>query len=164
MPGKKAPLVWRLMGLQNKNVTRIHRSRKGMSKMILLLITTGRKSGLERVTPLQYERLDDGFYVGAARGMESDWVRNILANSQVKVELRGEVFEARAEVIADVEQITDFLVLRLERRPFLLGAMMVLAHRLPPRPSREQLEKLAEGVVIVRLRLEGQGESTGEIP
>ena len=62
-----------------------------IGKIILLLTTTGRKSGLKRVTPLQYEEIDGKYYLGSARGMQADWVRNIQANPQV--EIRVKVFE-----------------------------------------------------------------------
>ena len=43
-------------------------------RLVLLLTTTGRKSGLHRVTPLQYEEIEGKIYVGAARGQKADWL------------------------------------------------------------------------------------------
>ncbi len=71
-----------------KNIQKIHRVLYaiGLGRLIggiiLLLTTTGRKSGLKRVTPLQYEKIGGDYYVGAARGVKADWVRNILAFPQ----------------------------------------------------------------------------------
>ena len=47
------------------------------SRMVLLLTTIGRKSGLPRITPLQYEEIDGAYYVASARGAQADWFRNI---------------------------------------------------------------------------------------
>ena len=49
-------------------------------RFVLLLTTIGRKSGLPRATPLQYEEVDGQYRIASARGTEADWYRNILAN------------------------------------------------------------------------------------
>ena len=59
-----------------------------IGQLILLLTTTGRVSGKQRVTPLQYETDGDVIFVGAARGLKSDWVKNILADPQVGVQCK----------------------------------------------------------------------------
>ncbi|HLE91508.1 MAG TPA: nitroreductase/quinone reductase family protein, partial [Anaerolineales bacterium] len=69
-----------------KNIQKIHRLLYAIGlgslvgRIILLLTTTGRKSGKKRVTPMQYELIGCDYYVGAARGLNADWVRNIQAN------------------------------------------------------------------------------------
>ena len=37
------------------------------------------------MTPLQYELIGSDYYVGAARGLKADWVRNIQSCAQVDV-------------------------------------------------------------------------------
>jgi deazaflavin-dependent oxidoreductase (nitroreductase family) len=95
-----------------------------IGKFILLLKTHGRKTGLNRVTPLQYEIVEGAVYVASARGMQADWVRNILANPQVSVRLRNLEYQAEAEVITSVERIVQFLELRLQRHPHMIKAIM----------------------------------------
>ena len=60
-------------------------------------------------------------------------------------------FQGTAEVVTDPSKFADFLEVRLERHPRMVGLMMEKAHGLPRRPSREQLEELAktEAFVIV---------------
>ena len=70
-----------------------------IGRIILLLITTGRKSGVKRITPLQYEEFDGKYYLGAARGLQADWVRNIQANPQVEVRVKSSSFQGQAEVV-----------------------------------------------------------------
>jgi deazaflavin-dependent oxidoreductase (nitroreductase family) len=122
-----------------------------VGRIFLLLTTTGRKTGLPRETPLQYEETDSVIYVAAARGMDADWVRNIVANPRVTVQVRARRFEGTAEIVTDAARIADFLQLRLERRPRMMGAML-RAEGLPPNPTRADLESLAARIVVVAIR------------
>ena len=138
-----------------KNIQKIHRLLYAIGlgpligRIILLLTTTGRKSGMKRVTPLQYELIGSDYYLGAARGTKADWVRNIKTNSQVEVRVGGKQFQGVAEVVTESSRFADFLEVRLERHPRMIGLIMKKAHGLPRHPSREQLEKLAEKEALV---------------
>jgi len=141
-----------------KNIQQVHRLLYAIGlgplvgKIVLLLTTTGRKSGKLRVTPLQYEEIDGAYYLGAARGLQADWVRNIQANPKVEIRVKSRHFQGCAEIVTDPARIADFLQVRLERHPQMIGMMMEKAHHLPKRPTRAQLEELAktEALVIVR--------------
>lgn len=138
-----------------KNIQKIHRFLYALGfgpilgRIILLLTTIGRKTGLKRVTPLQYEEIDGKFYLGAARGLLADWVRNIQCNPQVEVRVKASRFHGQAEVVTEPGRIADFIEVRLQRHPFMIGTIMQRAHGLPKQPSREQLEKLAEKEALV---------------
>ncbi len=121
-----------------------------MNRVVLLLTTRGRKSGLARVTPLQYEEVDGIFYVGSARGAQADWYRNILACPQVEMQIGTRIVEARAEPVADVGHIADFLELRLKRHPRMVGAMMLM-EGLAVRPNRAALEHYASRITMVEI-------------
>jgi deazaflavin-dependent oxidoreductase (nitroreductase family) len=57
---------------------------------LLLLTSTGAKSGAQRVNPVAYFDIDRRIYiVGSAAGRDSNpaWVHNIRANPQVSVEI-----------------------------------------------------------------------------
>lgn len=120
-----------------------------VGKIILLLTTTGRKTGLKRVTPLQYEEIAGKYYLGAARGLKADWVRNIQTNPQVEVRVKSSNFQGQAEVVTDPCRIADFVEVRLQRHPLIIGLIMQKAHGLSKHPSREQLEKLAEHEALI---------------
>jgi deazaflavin-dependent oxidoreductase (nitroreductase family) len=122
-----------------------------VGKIILLLTTTGRKSGLKRVTPLQYEMIGDDYYVGAARGVKADWVRNLRADPIVEVRVGAKHFSASAEIVDDSCRFADFLEVRLERHPRMVGFIMRKAHGLPSHPTRQQLEELAKSEALVIL-------------
>jgi len=138
-----------------KNIQKIHRVLYAaglgwlIGKIILLLTTTGRKSGLRRVTPLQYEEIDGAYYLGAARGLKADWVRNILAHPQVEIRVGAKQFQGMAEVVTDPVRFADFIEVRLQRHPRMIGLIMEKAHGLPRRPSRAQLEAMAEKEAFV---------------
>jgi len=121
-----------------------------VGRIILLLTVTGRKSGLARTTPLQYELINGSYCLGAARGKSADWVRNIEANSRVQVRVKRLNFSGTARVSTDPQEIADFLETRLKHHPLMIGMIMEKAHNLPRRPSRQQLETLAlEEVMVV---------------
>lgn len=123
-----------------------------IGQIILLLTTVGRKTGLKRVTPLQYEVIEGRYYLGSARGLQADWVRNILVNPQVEVRVKSLMFCGQAEVVTEPARVADYIEIRLERHPVMVGLIMQLAHRISRRPSREQLQKLAEREALVIIK------------
>ena len=120
-----------------------------IGKIILLLTTTGRKTGLKRVTPLQYEEIDGKYYLGSARGLKADWVRNVQANPNVGIRVKSLSFSGKAEVVTDPARFADFVEVRLQRHPLIVGTIMQKAHGLSKHPSREQLEALAKSEALV---------------
>ncbi len=118
--------------------------------MILLLTTTGRKTGLARTTPVQYEKINEEYYVGAANGSKSDWVRNLQADPRALVQVKSQVFEAAAEIITDAEQITDFLVYRLKKHPLMLR-LILKADGCSFHPDHLELLNYAGRLTLVRL-------------
>ncbi len=126
--------------------------------IVLLLTTTGRKSGLPRVTPLQYEVIGGNYCLGAARGKKADWVRNIEADPRVTVRVKNRRFNGTARVSTDVNEIADFLETRLHHHPLMMGMIMQKAHHLPRRPSRAQLEALAADDVMVVITPDQDGK------
>ncbi len=124
-----------------------------IGRLVLLLTTTGRKSGLPRVTPLQYEELEGTLYLGSSRGVHADWYRNILANPHVQVRVKNRCFEGTAEATTDVERVTDFLELRLRQHPRMTRAIL-RAEGLPRDPTRQQLADYAAGLALVTIRTE----------
>ncbi|HTD49830.1 MAG TPA: nitroreductase family deazaflavin-dependent oxidoreductase [Acidimicrobiia bacterium] len=73
---------------------------------LLLLTTTGAKSGRKHTMPVAYLRDGDRIVVfGSKAGAPTHpaWYHNLIANPTVTVELPGEQFEARA-VVTDGEE------------------------------------------------------------
>src|SRR5438876_9331026 len=64
---------------------------------LLLLTTTGAKSGQLRTTPMMYIRDGDRLLVIASNAgapIHPDWYRNLLTHPEVTVEVGSEIFEA----------------------------------------------------------------------
>jgi deazaflavin-dependent oxidoreductase (nitroreductase family) len=74
---------------------------------ILLLYTKGRKSGQQRIHALIYRPWDDAYLVVASKGGSDKppaWFRNLEADPDVEVQIRGERFAARARVATKEER------------------------------------------------------------
>jgi deazaflavin-dependent oxidoreductase (nitroreductase family) len=146
----KPGIIWRKMKSLNQFVLRKYGPKFRAYNIVLLLTTIGRKSGLQRVTPLQYEEQDGLYYIGSARGMQADWVRNIQACPQVVVQIKEHRFRALAEAVADAERVADFFEIRLKRHPLFVGALMRL-EGLPLRYTRADLEAFSAQKAMVIL-------------
>jgi deazaflavin-dependent oxidoreductase (nitroreductase family) len=73
---------------------------------VLLLTTTGRKSGEPRTAPMMYLQEDGRLYVFASKGgapTNPHWYQNLVANPNVTVELGTERFEATARPLEGEE-------------------------------------------------------------
>ena len=141
-----------------KNIQRIHLRLYAtgrswiIGKFILVLAHTGRKSGIRYLTPIQYEKIDEAYYVGAGRGPKADWFRNILADPHVHVQVARFAFDCLAEPVTDPDRVADFLEYRCKRHPLMIGLIMKFAHKLPMHPSRAQFLELSKSTPLVILR------------
>jgi deazaflavin-dependent oxidoreductase (nitroreductase family) len=73
-------------------------------KKMLLLHTTGRKSGNEHVVPVRYFDIDgQRIIAGSAAGATTDpqWYRNAVANPDVTIEIGEDTMPVHAEVIGE---------------------------------------------------------------
>jgi proline iminopeptidase len=82
---------------------------------VLLLTTTGNKSGKARTVPvMQFD--DDGrrYVIGSAGGSPEDpaWIKNLRKTPEVAVEVRGQKYKARAQLLSgeDRKRIWDKVV------------------------------------------------------
>ena len=78
---------------------------------LLLLTTTGAKSGKLRVNPLAFTGDGDNLVVIASKGgspTHPDWYRNLVAHPNVTVEVGADRFEARARVAEGDERTRLF--------------------------------------------------------
>lgn len=70
---------------------------------LLLLHTTGARTGKARVTPLVYARDGDRFVVAASKAgadEHPDWLYNVRASPEVTIEVGTERLAARATILA----------------------------------------------------------------
>ena len=111
--------------VSERNRAVIEEFRKNAGKMVgswegrplLLLTTTGAKTGQQRITPVMYLPDRDRLLVFASRGgaptspasrggapTSPGWYHNLLAHPDVTVEAGAETFDATAEVLTGVER------------------------------------------------------------
>ena len=142
--------LWRWMKILSRRMVRTYNGNSRMSRMVLLLTTTGRKTGLPRTTPLQYEEIDGLVYIASARGQQADWFLNLQADPHVQVRVGERQFDALAEPITDPIRIADFLEYRLKAHPRMIGTLLRL-EGLPRRHSRSDLEQFSAEKAVVAL-------------
>jgi deazaflavin-dependent oxidoreductase (nitroreductase family) len=78
---------------------------------LLLLHTTGARSGQERVSPLMYQDLGGDVAIFASKAgapTNPDWYHNVLANPDVTVEIGTETRPLRARVASGEERAGIF--------------------------------------------------------
>lgn len=117
---------------------------------VLLLKTTGRKSGIARTTPLQYDLIDGKYLLGSARGIHADWVQNILINPGVSIQVGRNCFNAVGKVVTAPEEIADFVQLRYAKHPFFVRLIFRL-QGYRGQLSREDFVRYARNRVVVVL-------------
>jgi deazaflavin-dependent oxidoreductase (nitroreductase family) len=74
---------------------------------VLILTTTGRRSGEERSTPLIYGKHADDYVVVASKGGADEdpaWYLNLSAEPEVTVQVRGDRFKAHARTASTDEK------------------------------------------------------------
>jgi deazaflavin-dependent oxidoreductase (nitroreductase family) len=99
---------------QNKPVIEEFRANEGLVKgraSLILLTTTGAKTGQPRIIPLM--RVDDGnrLLAVASKGgapKHPDWYLNVLAHPEVTVEVDSEKFTTTARVLTGKERERAF--------------------------------------------------------
>lgn len=99
----------------NKQIIAQFRESGGVGKVgpvdfenLVLLTTTGRRSGRARTTPLGHTEDDDGNLLLFASNMgspkEPDWCANIRHDPHVTVETSGRMWHTEAELLAGAER------------------------------------------------------------
>src|SRR5688500_1501605 len=99
----------------------------------LLLTTTGAKSGLTRVNPLNYSTDGERIIVIASKGGSAthpDWYYNLVAHPEVTVEVGSERFLARASV-AEGEERQRLFNQQAALMPYFAGYQKKTKRQIP---------------------------------
>lgn len=112
-----ASLAWRARNAMGRGAKSLHSSiyrasdgrvwGKMFGGPVLLLNTTGRKSGQRRTTPLLYAVDGDDFVLMASNGgapYHPAWYLNLMANPEATVEIRDREVRVRAEEVYGEEK------------------------------------------------------------
>jgi deazaflavin-dependent oxidoreductase (nitroreductase family) len=87
---------------------------------ILLLTTTGARTGREHITPMMFVRDDERLLVIAANAgapANPDWYHNVVANPDVTVEIGHERYRAAATPLAGEDHLQRWEMIK-SRFPF----------------------------------------------
>ncbi len=97
----------------------------------VLLTTTGRRTGLPRETLLPCARSDNHVFLISTYGWQSDWIRNLRKNPEVKVTRDGLVVSGHAEMIENLDDKTRIVT----EHPFFAPAPFGLVHAVALSPA-----------------------------
>ncbi len=97
-----------------------------LKKVFLLLYTKGRKTGKQRITPLEYRRKDGIIHVVAGRGSKAHWFKNLIANpDNVKIKIGFRKFDAEYKTLENISDKVELLQWYVKKFPrdakFLFG-------------------------------------------
>jgi deazaflavin-dependent oxidoreductase (nitroreductase family) len=120
-----------------------------VSKTVLLITFTGRKSGKTYTTPVDYSQ--DGELVTIFT--HANWWKNLRGGASVTLRMRGQQFQGLAEPVAEDKQaVAAGLTAHLHRVPSDAKYYGVTLDN-QGNPNEVEVEKAAQTVAMIRVRL-----------
>jgi deazaflavin-dependent oxidoreductase (nitroreductase family) len=120
-----------------------------VSKTLLLITFTGRKSGKTYTTPVSYSQHDDQVYIFT----HAEWWKNLRNGAPVRLRIRGREFQGLPEPVAEDKQaIAAGLTEHLRMVPSDARYYGVTFDE-QGNPRSEEVEKAVQSVVMIRTRL-----------
>jgi len=120
-----------------------------ISKYLLLITFTGRKSGKTYTTPVSYAQEDGQVTIFT----HANWWKNLRGGAPVSLRLRGRDVQGQAEPIAENKQdIVDALVAHLRKSPFDARYYDVTFDD-NGNPNLADVERAVQSVTMIRVRL-----------
>jgi deazaflavin-dependent oxidoreductase (nitroreductase family) len=120
-----------------------------VSKSLLLITFTGRKSGKTYTTPVSYSQYGDRVYIFTHAG----WWKNLRIIAPVTLHIRGRDLRGLAEPVAEDKQtVAAGLTEHLRKVPSDARYYGVTFDE-NKNPRAEEVEQAAQTVVMIRIRL-----------
>jgi deazaflavin-dependent oxidoreductase (nitroreductase family) len=120
-----------------------------VSKTILLITFTGRKSGKTYTTPVSYSQSDDQVYIFT----HANWWKNLRDGAPVTLRIQGRQLQGLAEPVAeDKGAIAAGLAAHLRKVPSDAKFYGVTFDD-HGNPRAEEVEEAVQNVVMIRIRL-----------
>lgn len=120
-----------------------------ISKSILLITFTGRKSGKSYTTPVSYSQHGDQIFIFTHAG----WWKNLCSSAPVTLRIRGQDFHGLAEPIAEDKQaVAAGLLAHLRKVPSDARYYDVTFDE-QGNPRADEVEQAAQTVVMIRIQL-----------
>jgi deazaflavin-dependent oxidoreductase (nitroreductase family) len=105
-----------------------------VGRQVLLLTTTGEKTGTERTNPLVYTEDGKDLVIVASKGgapKSPDWFFNLKAHPTVTVELGGDRFEANAKVATPESERERLYAAHAKMHPGFLDYVKKTTRKIP---------------------------------
>jgi deazaflavin-dependent oxidoreductase (nitroreductase family) len=121
-----------------------------VSKTVLLITFTGRKSGKAFTTPVSYSQQDDQVYIFS----HAKWWKNLHSGTPVTLRIRGQDMQGLADqpVVEDKEAVAAGLAAHLRKVPSDAKYYHVTIDD-QGNPRADEVEKAVETVVMIPVRL-----------
>lgn len=118
------------------------------SGQIMILTHTGRKSGLQRQTPLNYAIINKDIYCTAGFGSIADWYKNIMENKEVAVWLPEGCWAGIAEDVTDAPEALYHL-----RQVLIASGFAAFSAGINPYDmNNEELAEVTQGYRLIRIQ------------
>ncbi len=120
-----------------------------VSKTLLLITFTGRKTGKSYTTPVSYSQIRDQVYIFT----HANWWKNLTSGMPVTLRIRGRELQGLAEPVAEDKQAVAAGLMAHLRQVKSDARYYGVTFDEHGNPSAEEVEKAAQSVVMIRVRL-----------
>jgi deazaflavin-dependent oxidoreductase (nitroreductase family) len=125
---------------------------------MMVLKTTGRKSGKVRFSPVNYTIMNGTVYCLAGRGQMADWYRNMVANPNIEMILPGGALAGVVDEVPDSPERTTAL-----RRVLKAGGFAgFMLGENPYTVSDEKLAEKSKDLPLMRIKPTGIGSGASD--
>lgn len=123
----------------------------GFGFLFLLLFTKGRKTGKQRITPLEYHKINGTVHIFAGRGEKADWYKNLVANpNDVKIRRGFLKYKVQIEILS-VEERKSIFHWYVTKHP-LAAKELFGWDRKKDDPEHVDFSFLAEKIPVIKLK------------
>jgi deazaflavin-dependent oxidoreductase (nitroreductase family) len=121
-----------------------------VSRKLLVLTFTGRKTGRHYTLPVGYARDGDTVLIGAA----GPWWKNLREGARVSILLRGRERTGNAEAVTDKAEMAPLYRTLLAQNP-THGKFVGIRREPDGMPNADDLKRaIRRGIAVVRIRLD----------
>jgi deazaflavin-dependent oxidoreductase (nitroreductase family) len=120
-----------------------------LSKGMMLITVTGRKTGKKYTLPVEYFEADGFLWIVTSR--DRTWWRNLQNGAEVELLLKNQPLNAYASLVTNLEQVETHLLDYVCQAPLAAKAMgLRMENKIP---NAEDLAREAKKRLFVRIQL-----------
>ncbi len=120
-----------------------------VSKTILLITFTGRKSGKTYTTPVSYSQFGDKVYIFT----HANWWKNLRSGTPITLRLRGREVQGLAEPVAEDKQAIAAGLTEHLKKVTSDATFYHVTYDTQKNPRADQVAQAAQSVVMIRVQL-----------